>query len=181
MNKKVERFCLDAVFRGASFHVTEAEEPDFLCCATSGFEFGVEVTDFFRTESDARLARIQGYATDLLAGGISRHKDDIDGIRVEDVIYMPSQTGKEIRLKAIPREVPGHMMTVPILLRLIAKKNQKHVRYADQITPVDLIVNDVDEMLRFEMVRDILFPMFDQTELRCSPFREIYLLTLRPT
>jgi hypothetical protein len=177
MDKKREHSCLNAVFGRMNLRVSEAEEPDFVCSVASGFSFGVEVTEFYRTESDARLARIDGYATDLISGGNHRHKDDRQQIPVKDVIYRRNETGEEIPLKAISREIPSHRVTVQSLLERIAAKNGKYVRYANRIAPVDLIVDDVDQILRFESIRQLLSPMLDKDELRLSPFREIYLLT----
>ncbi len=49
-------------------------------CSRPGMEdFGVEVTDFFLTESDARLERIGSYACDLIAGRDYRSQGRSEG------------------------------------------------------------------------------------------------------
>ena len=107
-------------------------------------DFGVEVTEFFLTESDARLERIGSYACDLIAGGDYRHKDDPKEIKVQEVIYRSASTGQEIPLKAIGRPIPLHREGVSSLLTKIADKNGKFPRYRQRVECVDLVVNDVN-------------------------------------
>ncbi len=150
-------------------------------CSRPGMEdFGVEVTDFFLTESDARLERIGSYACDLIAGRDYRHKDDLREIKVQDVIYRSASTGQEIPLKAIGRPIPPHRESVSTLLPKIAAKNGKFPQYRQRVECVDLVINDVNKVLRFETVEELLAPMvFDGRSaiFLDSPFREIYVVT----
>ena len=180
MNKQEERNALDAVFGKLVQTVDEGEEPDFACSADGGVRFGVEVTAFYWTESDARLRNIRNYASDLIAGGSYRHKDDIHEIKVEDVVYHAASTGQSFPLKAIGRMVPPHRASVPKLLAAIAGKNEKASRYHLRVRPVDLIVVDVEMVLRFETVQQLLEPILaaaDAARVIESPLREIYVIT----
>src|SRR5262249_5445599 len=67
--------------------VSPSERPDFIVEHRNGDRFGVEVTEFFDTESRARLERIEGYAGDLLAGKNFKHKDDRRLLKVTKVDY----------------------------------------------------------------------------------------------
>jgi hypothetical protein len=73
--------------------IQESERPDFICKVSDKFEFGVEVTDFYLSESVARLRLIPNYAKDLLTNKAYRHKDDMRRIRVEKVVYRSGSTG----------------------------------------------------------------------------------------
>ena len=181
MNKKQERDCLDAVFGSTELTVRECEEPDFICQSKVGIEFGVEVTEFHLTESHARLEKIDGYALGLLAGAAYRHKDDRKEIKVENVTYSRPSTGQSIKVNAIPIAVPHHHESIPKLLERIATKNGKCLQYHRRVRPVDLIVNDVDQMMRFDSIRQLLAPIVNgsvSATVLESPFREIYVVTL---
>ncbi len=177
MNKQQERSCLEAVFPTANLQVVAAEEPDFLCETQNGYRFGVEITEFYQSESDARLARIDSYAADLLAGGAYRHKEDRANIKTTKATYRPRNSQKGIPLTVIARDVPSHRDTVPMLLAQIEAKNAKYTRYAANVSPVDLIVDDVDRILRFESLQQLMAPLASTDSLRSSSFREIYVLT----
>jgi hypothetical protein len=179
MDKKEERKAFDAVFRDLPVTVSEGEEPDFVCSQNGVPCFGVEVTRFFWTESDARLQNIRGYASDLIAGGEYRHKDDITEIRVEDVVYHSVSTGRSIPLKAIGRQIPLLHASVPKLLGAIAGKNAKVVKYHQRVDPVDLIIADVQSVCRFNTIQDILELIVvsaGSAAIYDSPFREVYLI-----
>ncbi|MGA7496705.1 MAG: hypothetical protein WBX00_08260 [Isosphaeraceae bacterium] len=180
MDKKQERRVFDAVFGRLGLTVAEQEEPDFVCSQPGMENFGVEVTEFFLTESDARLERIGSYACDLIAGGDYRHKDDPKEIKVQNVIYRSAPMGQEIPLNAIGRPIPPHRESLSTLLPKIAHKNGKFPRYRQRVECVDLVVNDVNNVLRFETVWELLTPIvFDRglATVLDSPFREIYVVT----
>ena len=67
MNKTQERRILAFVYGCRdTLEVVENEQPDFLCRVSATCSFGVEVTEFFHSESAARLERIPDYTADLL-------------------------------------------------------------------------------------------------------------------
>jgi hypothetical protein len=177
MDKTLERRWLDAIFGSRTLQVVEHEEPDFHCIAPNGFRFGVEVTEFFESESHARLTRVVGYGTRLLSGGEVIHKDDRTGIPVSEVVYYRQGVGDGIPIKAIAHEIPAHRDSIPRLLNHIASKNAKCLRYCESIQPVDLIVHDVNKVLRYASFAQLTKYILDADELRNSPFREIYLIT----
>jgi hypothetical protein len=183
MDKREERKALDAVFGKWSLAVEEGERPDFVCSRNEKTLFGVEVTEFFWTESDARLRKIQNYGSDLIRGGDYRHKDDINEIVVSDVMYHVKDTGQSFPIKAIGRMVPLHQSSIPKLLSAIGEKNSKVAEYSKTVNPIDLIVKDVDRVLRFDAIHKILKPIIlgsDFATVASSPFREIYLITEGP-
>jgi hypothetical protein len=76
--KARERWIFDMVYgERDGLQIIDCETPDFLVCLANGLpEFGVEIAEFYFSESQARLVHIPGYIRDLLNGGEFRHKDD---------------------------------------------------------------------------------------------------------
>ncbi len=65
--KRSEKEILVSVFRETDYRVIESERPDFRLVTNEGREFGVEITEFFPSETVARL----GKKLDLPTGGSS--------------------------------------------------------------------------------------------------------------
>jgi hypothetical protein len=80
-----ERRLFDLVYGDRRLiEVRECENPDFLArhgCALPWF--GVEVTEYFQSETDARIDRIPGYIASRLTGGNVRHKQDVGPLEVK--------------------------------------------------------------------------------------------------
>lgn len=49
----------------------------------------MEITEFFQSDSDARLKHIPSYFTDIIREEKYRHKDDVDLLNVEKVTLLP--------------------------------------------------------------------------------------------
>ena len=123
MDKSKERVLVETVYGRSTLEIQETEEPDFLCSLQGNTPFGVEVTEFFMTESDARLCKIHGYASELIKGGNLRHKDD-KKIRVEDVVYiLGDDPGDERTIRAIVHDIPPHYESMQYVLYVIEAKN----------------------------------------------------------
>jgi hypothetical protein len=180
MNKIDERLAFDAVFGNRDIVVENCEEPDFICTAREGEQFGVEVTEFFLTESDARLKKLDMYGAGLLSGADFRHKDDKKNIQIEEVTRFRDEREPGIKINAILKFDRHHDDTMPMLLSSISTKTEKHSRYSQRVKVVDLIVDDVCSDLKFDTVRELLLPISqgcNYSLIATSPFREIYLLT----
>ncbi len=180
MNKMTERKMIDAVYGNHSLRIEGSERPDFKCSGDGIEDFGIEVTEFFNTESDARLLKIPKYAVELIKSGNYRHKDDIDEIPVKDVVYHVAATGQKIPLKGILRPVPTHSEVVQKCLAKIIEKNGKHTKYNKSFPAIDLIVGDTDSVMRFSAIQELLEPIFfspNAEEVIKSPYREIYVIT----
>src|SRR4051812_49232933 len=108
-NKDRERKTLRMVYDEADFElIQEFEKPDFLLRRSSEEPiFGVEVTDFYYSESEARLENIDKYFAELLAGRPHRHKDDIASLKViGGRATMDDGTEQDIKgILAAPRSV----------------------------------------------------------------------------
>jgi len=179
MNKLEERKVVEMVFGGhPQITIDESERPDFICRVPEAVEFGVEITDFYLSESVARLRNIPNYASDLLSSKAYRHKDDKERIRVDKVIYHSAKTGEKREIQAIIGE--GHTIdeVVSRIKASIDSKTVKSIGYSTAI--VDLVIRDVDSIAGFDdfqmLIRAIGRTDASSSILRTG-FREIYLLT----
>ena len=72
-----ERSILRTVYDVAEFEeILESERPDFLLRRAAADVFGVEVTEIFATEADARAANHPEYLAELFEGGRYKHSAD---------------------------------------------------------------------------------------------------------
>lgn len=76
--KERERHILTLVYDESEYaEVADSEKPDFLIRHHGeARSFGVEITEFYFYDTDARLRNIQDYVTDIIHHGKFRHKDD---------------------------------------------------------------------------------------------------------
>ena len=179
MDKNQERKVVEMVFGNRSgMTILESERPDFICEVSQEIKFGIEVTDFFLSESVARLRRIPNYAAELLTTKVYRHKDDRNRIRIGKVSYSNHQTGEEREFEALIGEKRTINDVVHRIKSSIEAKTAKSAGYS--IATVDLIVRDVDSLAEFneleELMRVINLTGAENSILK-SKFREIYLLT----
>ncbi len=182
MNKLDERKILEAAYSHLSpLVVNESESPDFLCEAF-GSKFGVEVTEFFVSESEARLQKLPGYGLSLLKGGDYRHKKDKASLKVEDITYHIQGDEKGIPLKAMRLEVPSAVEIIKRVADVIAKKEAKCNDYLAAISPVDLLILDSEKATPRHGIEQFLRAFLTSesaTELIKSKFREIYFLAAK--
>jgi len=182
MSKDHERRILDQVYgRGAGWTVLATEGPDFLCQRDSTEVLGVEVTEYFHSESDARLQKISAYSQELLVSHRYRHKDDKVTFRVEKITYFPEgdkARGKEI--DAIIRSVPSLIERFDKLSSIIKLKNDKCAAYLKSSPVVDLVIYDSNYAFHFERFADLYRPLSTsniRSQVIASSFREVFLVT----
>jgi hypothetical protein len=181
--KKRERDIVRFVYGSrAFFSVDQNERPDFLIRASAGERaFGVEVTEFFQSESQARLDRIPGYATDLLAGDGVRHKTDRQHLIV-DKIDIKTETG-ELRHAGVPaiiQTVPSLNARAHLVAEIIRSKSQKLEDARGKLQHVNLIISDRTNLAG--LIEPSSFYQYYCTEelvqaLFASCFREVYYVT----
>lgn len=77
MNKDDERRAFDLAYRAHDqWTIALGESPDFICLRHDQPLLGVEVTELWQHETDARLSNIGGYFDSLLDDEEVVHKDD---------------------------------------------------------------------------------------------------------
>ena len=178
--KAREREILRAVYDESAFdEVIEQERPDFVLRREGLADFGIEITELFDSESDARVRNRPSYVSDLLAGKPPIHKDDIDVLKISEVTI--SDADGKIKATGVPsiiRPTPTVDERARTLSTAIEKKEPKALLYTASLDHVNLIVMDsaptwapeslnVGELL----IEDLRRPLLN------SQFREIYLVT----
>ena len=159
----------------------DSESPDFeLRHHNEDTYFGVEVTEFYLFESDARIKNIPGYMSDLFAGGEPRHKDDVDALTVEKVVWRKADGLDEQIIDAIKRRLPDVPTYVHRVASVIERKSQRLVVYEHGLSHVNLIILDHSNRL-IGTSPDYFYDHFFTAKLRdvltSTRFREIYFVT----
>jgi len=160
--------------------VMPSESPDFICIRNHKPILGVEVTELYRNESDARLKNINGYAATLLKGGNYVHKDDKGNIRVDRVKYIKKDEKDGREINAIIQEVPGFNEKIALLIKAIEGKKKNVDSYLRLCPEVDLIINDASRIFRFDKFENFFIPfsrLIKTSTIISSQFREIFLIT----
>ncbi len=183
MAKSIERRILDRVYgKTHGWAVMPHESPDFICYRDGSAILGVEVTEYYNSESEARLQNICGYERELITSREYRHKDDTTSLRVETITYLPGgDVAKGIKVDAIIHQLPKLNERLAKLSSIVISKGLRHVSYSENAPIVDLIIHDSRHAFRFENLADIYRPL-SASDVRpiviASPFREVFLVTL---
>jgi hypothetical protein len=182
MSKDDERSILGLVYGSLSeWQLAGSEAPDFLLIKGGDTALGIEITEYFDNDGEARLHRISGYGRELIEGRRFRHKDDKLNFRVEQVTYLPGgDRSKGRKITAIIHE-PTHIAhRLNRLLKIIDNKSAKVSTYLERAPAVDLVINDPCFAFRFKEYEK-LYRSIRSDELRKSilqnNFREIFLVT----
>ncbi|BAX96077.1 hypothetical protein MSTE_00742 [Mycobacteroides stephanolepidis] len=146
--QQIERMIFNTVYNPD--HVADVsphDRPDFVLTAYGPRQskFGVEITEVFEDESEARLQNIDGYFDDLMEGKPHRHRDDIDALKVETVQIMTRGAeglDEPVSVRAIVRQVTGHPSLAALLAQRIQDKDARAANYKPGLTHVNLVIND---------------------------------------
>lgn len=180
--KERERIILHEFFSIDCYGETEVdcESPDFLLHEKpAGEVFGVEVTEHFSSETDARFARLGMYVSSLLSGGPPRHKDD-KGLAIESFSLL-SPDGKPVsEFKGIKRETQ-QQTSLAALAKTIEKKGAKLPSFRSDVSHHNLLIKNRSTLLSSSEAGDVFAELFASSELRQavtrSPFREVLFLS----
>lgn len=156
------------------------EAPDFVCFRNNTPILGVEVTELYHNETDARLKNLDGYGLSLLDGDDFRHKQDKKNIRVETVEYFKKGETKGRKIKAIIHERHSLAQSVPMLDNTIKTKGRKIVTYLKKCPEVDLVIDDASHLFCFDKDEEFFCPLsrlVNRPTVVNSRFREIFLIT----
>ena len=179
--KNKERTIFDFVYADRRVDsVTPTEEPDFKVKNVDG-EFGVEITEFYFSQSQARIKNISGYAMEILDGKKYRHKDDIASLVVDEITIVPGDNrGPNFNVEAIIQEVPKGDEYIEKISELIEHKNKRFNRYTLGLNHVNLIIFDCEHRL-LGAPKDMFHHLFFQPRLEKAlmdaDFREVFFVT----
>lgn len=183
MNKLETEFGIfSTVYDRSGFEETLcSEKPDIRAHRVGEPWFGVEITELFPSETDARTHSDPGYIGQILAGQPVKHRDDAGVLTLSAVtITNEDGSGSSATVQGIFRQHPSKPQHYDALVQRILTKAQKANDYDATLTHTNLIVMD-----HFEpesgpekrwAVSDVLAPEA-RTALAESPFREIFWVT----
>jgi hypothetical protein len=183
MKAERERAGLDQVYRAQEFEALHySDRPDFVLrhrgAATA---FGVEVTELYETEADARAELVPGYISDLLAGGRHMHKEDPLVLKVEKVqLHDKDGNLKAADLPAIIRQIPSAHEHARAIAEVVRRKTQQASGYRQDLSHLNLLI--VDRLVAQRRPGDayptneLLVPDLKEA-LVASPFREVFLVS----
>jgi len=181
MDKSLELKLFEYIYGlPTDWNVISTESPDFICIKSGSPVLGVEITELFTNETDARLDKIDGYSLALLNGGDFRHKEDKENIKVDRVKYIKKGNDDGPEIDAIIHELPNFSQRANLLIKTIIEKEGKAEKYLESCSKVDLIINDASRLFWFEKYENIFFPLsrlIDRQVIIDSKFREIFLIT----
>jgi hypothetical protein len=181
--KEHEREIVDLVYGfRRPFQIDDSEQPDFLAKLTPLDEpFGIEATEFFQSESSARLKRIPDYVGKLLDGGAFRHRVDQRELRVGKGQILSA--GKEVVAGDVPmivQEVPPLRECAARVAGVIRAKDEKLAPAFQRLRHVNLIICDRTDLLGHHKPGDF-YSLYCTEALRDSlfgsRFREVYFVT----
>ncbi|HTZ95705.1 MAG TPA: hypothetical protein VMB18_04870 [Terriglobales bacterium] len=181
--KQGEREILEYVYGSrALFEVREGERPDFLLRLAEGDDFfGVEVTEFFLSESAARLDHIPGYVRDLLGGGDFRHRVDRQKLEVGE-IQIATERG-ELKFQDVPaivQRVPAIACCADMVAEVIDGKNKNLASAFASLRHANLIVCDRTGLMAHRKPGDFYSLYYTEALKKAlfgSQFREVYFVT----
>ncbi len=178
MDKAEEKRWFDAVMPPEWVAAaTPAESPDFICSDEKGPFIGVEITELFASESEARYHKIPNYVLDILDSGNYRHRDDRSQLPVEKVTFQ--RDGADFAVRGLVLKKPPIAKRIELLVATIEKKSGKVTRYSDKVPATDLLLVDRGGLfhgVKFDHVARIVHERALRSAIQRSGFREIWLV-----
>ena len=181
--KKIEREILALVYNDQDYdEIEESEQPDFIIFPKNyDTGFGVEITEFFLSESNARLRKIPDYFEELLDDNKFRHKDDIENLQVVEFEIKSAEGTSKGFAKGIIQELPSPEQYSNMIVKAIEAKNMLLENYSDSLSHINLIVFDTECRLRTIPIEDFYRYFFISSlklVLYRTKYREIFLVTV---
>src|ERR1035437_328172 len=148
MNKKDEKEIFRMVYK-EDYPIQDdaSEKPDFILKDTSGISFGVEITEYFNSESAARLIKVSNYTDRLLSDDIPDddkyiHKKDKKILKLDMLTFMNEGGGVKFEAKGIIEENQPRAQYLDSIVSTIQTKNEKGKSYNSNIAHTDLVIFD---------------------------------------
>jgi hypothetical protein len=183
VSKQEHEFAIfSTVYDPSAFAQTDcSDKPDIRARRTGESWFGVEITELFPSQTDARTHTDPAYVSQVLAGKPVKHRDDAVRLAVSPIqITNEDGSGSSATVQGIWRQHPSHVEHYDALLDRINDKTLKAEDYDHSLDHTNLIVLDhfPPESGPFQRwsLADVLTPEA-RLELANSPFREIFWVT----
>jgi|GEM_PF-2005066 len=179
--EECELYILKLIYKVEEFSIVKKrEEPDFeLKIISDESTFGVEITEFYFSRSNARLKNIPTYFGEIMNNKRYRHKKDKKVLALNELTLI-SDKGDEQLIEGIVEELPTIETYSNLVAETIKIKNKKFENYDNKLNHINLIIYDTENRLIGENSRMFCHLFYKQKlkeTLRNSPFREIFYIT----
>jgi hypothetical protein len=180
-NKDQERAHLRLVYTEREFDSIEPYDPfpDWILRRPAHPPFGVEVTEFYHSETTARLLKDHSYRTELIRERRYRHKDDIGKAQIVTIEIDPGGP-RHFKSEAILVNTPPISEYAPSLAARISKESLRVASSPGHLSHVNLLIMDRDHRLSGTPVQEVcphLLTPGMRTALIETPYREVFLVT----
>ncbi len=181
-----ERQTFDRVYGGRTLNDVKGNGdkfPDFLVqCFPNSPYFGVEVTDFYHSETSVRLGRKPGYSGRLLDGHDIEDKVDRTTLSVGEVDVLREDNSVHASgVRAIIQKLPSPCECARQVAERIGQKANRMRASMTDLSHVNLIIHDRTEVLRLIRKSDFYRTYFVPELVAAiseAPFREVYFVTV---
>lgn len=179
--KEREKSILKMVYKSDRIdEIIDCENPDFKVRNKHQQSFfGVEVTEFYFSESSARMRNIPNYVGEILDGRQYYHREDIKALEVHEFTLL-SNDKPDQQLEGILMKLPPVAQYVQMVVEIIDNKSEKIQGYIEGLTHINLIILDTENRLimlpRSDFYRNFFTPYL-RTVLCKSGFREVFFVT----
>jgi len=178
MDKCAEKQALIKVFGSYAEKAEESESPDFVI-RNNSYSHGIEITEFYPTDIDAKLQNAPSYTVGLLDETQQLHRKDRGILRVENVT-VTHQDGTSVGdVRAIIQRNPTPVEKFDLLIKTIRNKSSKCKSYLERCNVVDLVIWDRSPLFGSESETQQLSANFAENRgfLALAPFRELFILS----
>lgn len=155
MNKAEEFKILKEVYSNSKYNIISSEQPDFLI-EYENKKIGVEITEMYFNESQARIVKDPNYLSSILkqkgADKAYKHKDDKDNIQYS-MLYVANESGKYEKICDIIEENKTKEQIIEAgsktnliknkIIETIQCKNEKASKY-QKCDYLDLVIKGYD-------------------------------------
>jgi hypothetical protein len=143
VDKEMELKAFYSVYgRNKSLEVLPHEKPDILVKINNKIRLGVEVTEIYTHEADAKLKNLDGYSLGLINGTKHVHNRDKEHLKVDEATLLDKEGNEKGKFMAILQEMPGFRDRIKILENAITDKESKINSYLVSCEILDLIILD---------------------------------------
>jgi hypothetical protein len=180
-SKAREKAILNMIYEDNQFaEIATGEAPDFqLTNKGEASTFGVEITEFYHSQSTARVRNIPRYVTEVVDQGRYRHKEDMIALPVcEATLVRAGEPDR--RIEGLFYEAPDVAQYVHRVAEVLREKNKQLGQYAGGLTHVNLIIFDTETRLsrvRAGQFYACFFTPGLKAALSRSGYREVYFIT----
>lgn len=191
MDKLEEKNIFSKVYSNSQYKVEERERPDFIVSDINNIKIGVEITELYYNESQARTIKIPNYISDIIKSKGSeksyKHKEDKNNLQYVEM-YVKNKDGKYENfldavenIKTKKQKISAgteYDLFIERIIEKIEEKNNKSEKY-QKVDFLELIIKDMGNYFQFNKIdiEKIRNEKRIMDIISKSNFRNVYLIT----